>query len=109
MIFHRTLQKFDGIRRARNVPELAYLVKRIRSMINVMNKERRSSNPTSKGADAKLRRAINQLENVSALLRSMPKRIWKTKKKPLTEIIENLDQITEKTIAELARDERKKN
>jgi hypothetical protein len=57
---------------------------------------------TSQSANAKLRRAINQLENVRVLLSSMPKKVWKKKRHALTGLIEEVDAITEKTRTELA-------
>lgn len=61
-----------------------------------------SNASTSKSATAKKQRILNQLENVATLLHSMPKYVWKKKKAKLFHLIEEVDEITEKTRSELA-------
>lgn len=64
-------------------------------------KNKNSSN-TSSSASAKVTRALNQLENVESLIRSLPKRIWKKKKTKLNHLLLEIEEITEKTKTELA-------
>ena len=49
---------------------------------------------TSTGAEAKLNRAINQLENVEALIRGMPKKIYKTKRYNIEQIAQEVYQLS---------------
>lgn len=63
---------------------------------------------TSKGAGAKIERAINQLENARMLLAGLPKYIWKKKKKEIEQLIYEVDDITEKTRSKLADEIQKK-
>lgn len=57
---------------------------------------------TSMGGDAKLERAINQLENVERLLSGLPKKFYKEKKSNIKNIIREVENITERVRRELA-------
>lgn len=61
-----------------------------------------NSASSSSSARAKVQRAINQLENVEVLLRSLPKRVLKKKRSKIDHLIQEVEEITEKTKTELA-------
>ena len=65
-----------------------------------MDTKKRTS--TSASERALIQRALNQLENVEALLRRLPKRTWKKKKQKILRIIADVENITETTKTELA-------
>lgn len=88
------------------LPEVALFVKQLDynsdSRKDVMKYQNETS--TSKSASAKIQRALNQLENVEALLHSLPKYLWKKKRAKLNHLIQEIEEITEKTRTELADD-----
>ena len=52
---------------------------------------------TSKSGAAKAKRAVNQLDNVQTLIRSLPGYIWKKKRRQLNTLLNELETITDET------------